>query len=76
MTKKILEKKMENINTILGVEGKGAMFLEFAYGGVRLCKSLEMGGCSDISPRVKNAEMANILDTLEMAIYKMNLHIK
>lgn len=75
ITNKVLETKVENINNILGLSGKSSLFLEFAYGGVRLCKSLEMGGCSDVSPRMTRTAMSDNLDTMINAIYKLNLHI-
>jgi len=71
ITKEILRTKVDNINTVHGLN----LTLEYAYGGVRLCKQCENGGLSDISVRVTNSEMADILDAIDMTIHKFGLKI-
>lgn len=75
ITKEILRKKVENINNSLNLT-TGRYTLEYAYGGVRLCKYVnEHGGLSDCSERVNNATMAIILDTLYNSIHHFGLVI-
>lgn len=75
ITKNILGEKVKYLNYLIkATEGQPNSFeLEYAYGGVRLCKRCVGGGYSDLSARVKLVEMAVILDTLEYAILKMEL---
>lgn len=61
ITNEILEKKVAILNMHSIKEYK----LDFANGGVRLCKkSNDYGGLSDISERVSKTEMARILDAI------------
>lgn len=75
ITKSFLNKKVNYLNYLIKAEeGQPNSFvLEYAYGGVRLCKRCEGGGYSDLSSRVKMGEMSEILDTIEYTIMKMGL---
>lgn len=74
VTKTVLRNQVANINNALRLKGEAYIFeLDWAYGGVRLCKALPSGGCSDISPRVPMKVMDAILSSLYEAIYKMEL---
>ena len=77
MTKTILQIKVHNLNNSLGlVTGEtGSFVLSFAYGGVALEKLCESGGASRVSSRVNFATMAEIIDSIETAVYKFNLKI-
>ena len=77
ITKEILQAKVDNINSKLGLTGVGSLVLDFAYSGVRLNKiTNEGGGTSDITERLSIKEMAYCLDTLYNSLYKLNLVIK
>ena len=74
VTKTVLNNQVANINRALKLKGETNVFeLDWAYGGVRLCKACSSGGCSDVSPRVPMKVMNDILSTLYEAIYKMDL---
>lgn len=74
ITNRILEIKVKNLNEKMrNEEGKG-LVLEYAYGGVRLCKVCnEHGGLRDLSERVSRPEMARILDSISNLLYSFNL---
>ena len=78
MSKAVLQEKVNYLNRLVGAEnGQPNSFeLNYAYGGVRLCKRLELGGQTEISSRTNLATMAEILDTVENTILKMNLIVK
>ncbi len=68
MTKRILEKKLDNLKAVSGKPYK----LEYIYNGWRLCKVCnEHGGVTDLSERVSISEMARLIDTLIMVYHKM-----
>lgn len=74
VTKTVLRNQVKNINDALKLKGETNVFeLDWAYGGVRLCKALPSGGSSDVSPRVPMSVMSDILSTMYEAIYKMEL---
>lgn len=74
ITQKVLYAKVDAINRDLSLESSKGFCLEFAYGGVRLCKHYgEHGGLSDISERMTNREMAMTLDALRNSILRFNL---
>ena len=73
MTKAILNKKVENLNAQFNTN---QFVLNYAYGGVRLCKTCnENGGITEISERVSNAEMARIIDAISNTFYKFNIKV-
>ena len=73
MTKSILRAKVNNLNSKLELNGAGEFVLNYAYGGVRLCKlTNEHGGLRDISERVSSGEMGRILDAMLNALYALN----
>ena len=74
ITNSILERKVENINRKMNNQAGKGFCLEFAYGGVRLCKYVnEHGGLTDISERMSRPEMAKVLDAIYNTLYAFNL---
>lgn len=75
ITKENLENLVKNINKKLNLGENEKLYLEYAYGGVRLVKrSGENGcGCSDISFRGTKKEIYNHLITLENMCYAYDL---
>lgn len=68
MTKDLLNIKVANINSHLGLDAH-KFVLNYAYEGVRLCRETnEHGGCQDISERMTKPEMAKVLDAMYNAI--------
>lgn len=76
ITNKILEAKVEFLNSRLGLNGAGSFALSFGCGGVRLHKLEELGGQTDISERMTRAEMAKTLDALYNALVYFNLKVE
>ena len=73
MTKAILNKKVENLNAQFNTN---QFVLNYAYGGVRLCKTCnENGGITEISERVSNNEMVRIIDAISNTFYKFNIKV-
>lgn len=73
MTKTVLNKKVENLNAQFNTN---QFVLNYAYGGVRLCKTCnENGGITEISERVSNNEMARIIDAISNTFYKFNIKV-
>ena len=68
ITKDILNIKVQNINSQLGLDAH-RFVLNYAYEGVRLCRETnEHGGCQDISERMTKNEMAKVLDAMYNAV--------
>ena len=68
ITRDILSARVEKINSQLGLNVH-KFVLNYAYGGVRLCKATnEHGACQDISERMTIGEMATVLDAMYNAI--------
>lgn len=63
MTKKILEAKVENLNSFYGMDNTNNFDLEYAYGKVKLVKKCG-GGYENITPCGTKAEVANVIDSL------------
>ena len=73
ITKTILDKKLENLNRQFNTN---LFVLNYAYGGVRLCKTFnENGGLTEISERVSKSEMARIIDAISNTFYKFNIKV-
>lgn len=72
ITKEILRNKLDMLNSMCSEK----YVLDYAYGGVRLCRSTnEYGGLSDMSERVTQFEMGRILDTVvSIVAYKKYNH--
>lgn len=70
MTKTTLAEKVNILNGLT----EGTYFcLDYAYGGVRLCKkSNNHGGLTDVSERMTMREMGLVLDSIINTLY----HIK
>lgn len=73
-TKTDLYNLVKNLNSALNLDDNNKFELDFAYGGVRLCKLTNPhGGMSDLSDRVTISEMYEILCTIENTVYKFDL---
>lgn len=64
ITNKILETMVDNINRKMGNKPEEALCLEFAYGGVRLCRHVGGTGLADVSMRMTRPEMEKVLDAM------------